>query len=202
MPLIRAYHGSPRDFERFDTSRIGTGEGAQAYGHGLYFAENEGVARDYRNKLAPNKPDAVKPDNIAMEQYKPAWDDVLHRMYMATGEMPRSSYDVDKWLKAREPFQKELDAITQQMNVDTIARNPSTVYGRMYEVNINADPNTFLLWDKPLSEQPEQIKQAVAIKIKELEASGQPLSQNVLDAHKRGTSTGSQIYNLLGSGTP
>src|SRR5258706_8248564 len=33
---ITAYHGSPHDFDRFDLSRIGTGEGAQAYGHGLY----------------------------------------------------------------------------------------------------------------------------------------------------------------------
>jgi len=32
-------------------SKIGTGEGAQAYGHGLYFAENEGVARSYRDAL-------------------------------------------------------------------------------------------------------------------------------------------------------
>ena len=31
---IRAFHGSPHDFDRFDISRIGTGEGAQAYGHG------------------------------------------------------------------------------------------------------------------------------------------------------------------------
>jgi len=31
---IRAYHGSPHDFERFDASKIGTGEGAQAYWHG------------------------------------------------------------------------------------------------------------------------------------------------------------------------
>jgi hypothetical protein len=49
---ILAYHGSPYDFEKFDTSKIGTGEGAQAYGHGLYFAGNEGVATQYRNKLA------------------------------------------------------------------------------------------------------------------------------------------------------
>ena len=32
---IKAYHGSPYDFERFDPAKIGTGEGAQAYGHGL-----------------------------------------------------------------------------------------------------------------------------------------------------------------------
>jgi hypothetical protein len=31
---IKAYHGSPHSFERFDSSKIGTGEGAQVYGHG------------------------------------------------------------------------------------------------------------------------------------------------------------------------
>jgi hypothetical protein len=49
---IRAYHGSPHDFERFDTSKIGTGQGAQSYGHGLYFAEKEEVAKGYRDELA------------------------------------------------------------------------------------------------------------------------------------------------------
>lgn len=49
---IRAYHGSPHRFDRFDIRKIGTGEGAQAYGHGLYFAEDESVARNYRKQLA------------------------------------------------------------------------------------------------------------------------------------------------------
>src|SRR5215471_9850062 len=49
---IRAYHGSPHQFERFDISKIGTGEGAQAYGHGLYFAENPKVAQSYRDVLS------------------------------------------------------------------------------------------------------------------------------------------------------
>ncbi len=55
---IRAYHGSPHDFERFDSSKIGTGEGAQSYGHGMYFAENPTVAQSYKEKLAkdPTKP--------------------------------------------------------------------------------------------------------------------------------------------------
>src|SRR3990167_5273654 len=52
---IRAYHGSPHDFDKFDMSRIGTGEGAQAYGHGLYFAENPRVAKQYRDDLAMNQ---------------------------------------------------------------------------------------------------------------------------------------------------
>ena len=39
------WHGSPHKFDKFDSSKIGTGEGAQAYGHGLYFAEAPDVAR-------------------------------------------------------------------------------------------------------------------------------------------------------------
>lgn len=49
MRGIIAYHGSPHSFDKFDLSKIGTGEGAQAYGHGLYFAESEPVARSYRD---------------------------------------------------------------------------------------------------------------------------------------------------------
>src|SRR6185295_9791428 len=39
-PSIKAYHASPYDFDKFDLAKMGTGEGAQTYGHGLYFAEN------------------------------------------------------------------------------------------------------------------------------------------------------------------
>ena len=48
---IPVYHGTPHSFDKFDMSKIGTGEGAQAYGHGLYFAESPAVAKDYKTKL-------------------------------------------------------------------------------------------------------------------------------------------------------
>jgi len=52
---MTAFHGSPHRFPptkknplgEFDAAKIGTGEGAQAYGHGLYLAENPGVAKGY-----------------------------------------------------------------------------------------------------------------------------------------------------------
>lgn len=49
---IKAFHGSPVNFDKFDYSKIGTGEGAQSYGHGLYFAQHPKVAEEYREKLA------------------------------------------------------------------------------------------------------------------------------------------------------
>jgi hypothetical protein len=48
------WHGSPHKFDKFDASKIGTGEGAQAYGHGLYLAESPTVATEYRNALTGN----------------------------------------------------------------------------------------------------------------------------------------------------
>ena len=50
-PMQIAYHGSPHLFKKFDMSKIGAGQGAQAYGHGLYFAENPKVAKEYANML-------------------------------------------------------------------------------------------------------------------------------------------------------
>ena len=47
----QAYHGSPYNFERFTTDAIGTGEGAQSFGWGLYFTNQEDIARWYADKL-------------------------------------------------------------------------------------------------------------------------------------------------------
>ena len=49
--LRKIYENSPHDFDKFRSEAIGTGEGAQAYGHGLYFAESEKVAKEYRDQL-------------------------------------------------------------------------------------------------------------------------------------------------------
>jgi diguanylate cyclase (GGDEF)-like protein len=50
--LSEAYHGSPHKFDKFSLEHIGTGEGAQAWGWGLYFAETKGVAEQYHGNLA------------------------------------------------------------------------------------------------------------------------------------------------------
>ena len=60
-PGIVAYHGSPHSFDQFDTSKIGTGEGAQAYGHGLYFAGNEGVAQELQGRAGYSEDTGGRP---------------------------------------------------------------------------------------------------------------------------------------------
>jgi len=69
MAAIRAFHGSPHDFDKFDLSRIGTGEGAQAFGSGLYFAEAREVADSYRSKPSsrnvPSPADKARADILS-----------------------------------------------------------------------------------------------------------------------------------------
>lgn len=43
----RVYHGSGADFDHFDHSHMGEGEGAQAYGWGTYVTEVDGIGRTY-----------------------------------------------------------------------------------------------------------------------------------------------------------
>src|SRR5574343_301432 len=49
LGAIKVYHGSPHTFAKASSEHIGKGEGAQAYGHGLYWAETPEVARSYMN---------------------------------------------------------------------------------------------------------------------------------------------------------
>ena len=62
---IDAWHGSPHSFDKFSTSAMGTGEGAQAFGWGLYFTDLKGIAKGYAESLSTikNKLSNLKIDN-------------------------------------------------------------------------------------------------------------------------------------------
>lgn len=79
---LKAYHGSPHDFDEFSTEAIGTGEGAQAYGHGLYFAEREGTAKSYRDALTEPRFtfDGKPADAIYTNEIRERWADVYDEL--------------------------------------------------------------------------------------------------------------------------
>lgn len=170
---IKAYHGSPHDFEQFSLSKVGTGEGASAYGHGLYFADAEGVAQEYRKQLSGAEHLTVRVgnqklqneaiDDIGLEavKYLEIADDTMHdRPHLRAWQAKRDA--------ASAPVPKGQDPAAYraaiQKRIDEWAdarigyeRNP----GRVYEVNIKADPEQLLDWDKPLKDQPEHVRQAM-----------------------------------------
>lgn len=132
---IRAYHGSPHDFDRFSMDKVGTGEGNQTYGHGLYFAGNEDVAQQYRRNLA------MRYDGRSVQDIDKAIEEVKRTMQ---GPL-------------RGRALQGLEA--QRVMAVEASRVPA---GRMYEVNIHADPERFLDWDKPMAEQGDAVRAALA----------------------------------------
>ena len=148
---LRAYHGSPYKFDRFDLSKIGAGEGAQAFGHGLYFAEHEPTAKYYRDTLAHKG--AIDLEQAAHERGLPLSIDAQREIRrQASGSMEPLA--AAKWAQSANSEMRPFD---QEKLADLIDTYRQSRTGHMYEVNINADPDRLLNWNKQLKEQPEGV---------------------------------------------
>jgi hypothetical protein len=140
---IRAYHSSPHDFDKFDLSKIGSGEGAQMYGHGLYFAENPAVSGQGG-------------------QY---WNSFQRRFsgpeYQASERLRSAGFDRDKAIEnVNDRINRAINSgdtnkqfMDEQIKTLQLLESGKPFGPRTYEVNINADPAHMLDWDKPLSQQ-------------------------------------------------
>lgn len=174
---ITAYHGSPHEFEQFDISKIGTGEGAQAYGHGLYFAEHEPTAKYYRN-LQANKA-------------TPSWYDFKNPIHSMARHLAMGLNDEDIHAiygdEDKNKFQNNL----------TEAKKLLPHFGHMYEVHIDAHPDHFLDWDKPLSDQSPHIMKSLIEHRKE-----NPTMWEKIKPHLDSDETAGTIYQHLAAGHP
>lgn len=69
----KAWHGSPHDFDRFDLGAIGTGEGAQVHGWGLYFAANREVSEGYIERLSDVIGHEIAKDGSIVQKSDEEW---------------------------------------------------------------------------------------------------------------------------------
>jgi hypothetical protein len=140
---ITAFHGSPHRFSKFDASKIGTGEGFQAYGHGLYFAENPNVANEYRRTSRNMNPSY---DGIEL-------NDTVRKT--AAEILLRAKGDKTAAIKEAERYAYDNLLIPEINKMD-----PSKVsYGAFYTVDIPDEMvGRMLDWDKPLSQQSKTIQ--------------------------------------------
>jgi hypothetical protein len=214
---IKAYHGTPHDFDKFDISKIGTGEGAQAYGHGLYFADSEKVAKSYRDNLSrPSFAETASGTPISSDVSRlleDSYNDLLGGPGNMSSNIPG---DAVRWAdqkladqmddaKAAGDFEWFNKIRDQRNELSRMRDDPLGGKGHMYEVNINADPDAFLDWDKPLSEHSEATRQAIAAAAANFEPRG-PLAKGINQNLRSGNLnlTGEQAYTGIGglSGGP
>ena len=206
-PSITAYHGSPHSFDRFDISKLGTGEGANVYGRGLYFAGNEDVAKSYRDSLAGGKwTYAGKP---ASETWDASALDYLDKKVADAKGMPAAIDDAIGRLKDQSSFYNQAYAggdTAPNLYDNAIARlqrlDPSQVKpaGSMYQVSIKSDPNRFLDWDKTYGEHDPVTQDLISRAMLENDVSG-PMGKPADEWLQEEQPTGEDIYNRLSSST-
>lgn len=198
VPGIDVYHGSPHDFDQFDSGKVGTGEGAQSYGHGLYFAENETVAADYADRLSRDEyelpPEAQAKYGERLTAAKTDYENAFDAL--ATSQVGGAEPQAELQMRLGDAA-RAWEAVLE----DARGEFPSS---RIYKVHINADPEHFLDYDKPLSEQSEHVKTAIAgigdkVKVGWLPTHANEMAQlrKEMLAESR---NGAELYSRLGRG--
>ena len=177
---LDVYHGTPHRFPateanplgEFDASKIGTGEGAQAYGHGVYYAENPEVAKGYQ----PRDP---KAEAKLMNLYKQA--------------EARQNYDAMEVLEAAMLHRTASELREQYPNqkalVNRIGKINEKAAGSLYKADLPDEMiDRMLDWDKPLSEQPAAVREAIETRLRHSNSSRKFLEKNP---------TGAELYGVF-----
>ena len=179
-----AWHGSPHVFEKFSLHAIGSGEGAQAYGWGLYFASRREVAQHYRDALTERE--AVVFEGLTPEEnnfvfasfrdqaLRATRDGNLMALATVAGETVRAlktniAEQVEFIEETRagggvvSDAKSQLARMVNTLSVyEKIAANGfkiSNGLGRLFKVEIPDED--YLDWDKPASQQTPKVQEAL-----------------------------------------
>ena len=146
-------HGSPHKFDKFSTEKIGTGEGAQAFGWGLYFTDLESIARNYAETLGGS--DLLVDGNVVKRS------DGFEVFIAANGV---ATYGYERALERNIELLNEgyLDSSTMNKVIDEIKKLKDKKVelkkkGVIYDVTLHKGKSpeqyTFIEWDNTVSEE-------------------------------------------------
>jgi hypothetical protein len=188
-PGIIAFHGSGADFDQFSLEKIGTGEGAQAYGYGLYFTDSEDIAKFYRD--AVTDPGGV-PLMYKGKKLDTPWTDEIEERF-ADELAGLSEGEKDDFiavlanlsqinLKSDAPSLREssINQGRQQRIFDKIINDveqPDLGEGKMYKVGLEPNPDDMLNYQTTFADQPKKVQDA-------LKAIGYEVEKNLVGQKK------------------
>lgn len=239
LRYVTAWHGSPHDFDKFTTEKIGTGEGAQIFGWGLYFTDTKQIAeRFYRDRLSDSELIAdgeplygqikAVADSIGSDEDGAPFDvpSLMHRIkqaisqysgsgsieleqvaaemfkyayYLQDEKIPRDERKGNR--RGLEEALYTLRNLVRQLEIlDKLGNRTVTIKstGKLYNVELKPDDDSWLLWDEPLSKQSPKVIEAM----KSLGFTPRSTFQKALDLMTmpralRLDLSGGQMYRLL-----
>ena len=188
MQDLDVYHGTPHRFPsteanplgELDASKIGTGEGAQAYGHGIYLAESPDVAKGYQ-------PRDAKTEEKLMRLYKQA---EARRDYdsmdvLESAMLHKTASELQEMYPQHGKLVNQIGKITAQSKSSLYKADlPDEMIDRMLD------------WDAPLDDWTAN-KLLSAVRKKGMKASDYEDALGVSSAYQGQPESGSSIYRLL-----
>lgn len=157
---VDAYHGTPYSFDRFSTEAIGTGEGRQAFGWGLYFTDLKSIAENYANAVTDQNYfnkflDAISKSATTNGISLAKVGDVL--------DLSRNnSYDYDTTQEAAQKAGDDEILRLVQENKEFYQKKSKNLYKVSIHKGKTPSEYTWLIWDKKLSpEVKEKIKKGI-----------------------------------------
>lgn len=167
---LTVFHGSPHKFSKFDASKIGTGEGAQVYGHGLYFAENPAVAKDYQRRLS-DQANSFEWQGSLYEK-SGVKDPVTHALGLTYHQGSAFAKKIAKQgiadAKAGDAFALDMGGVDYYQKMLDVANKAKKsdikpISGAFYTVDLPDEQIAKMLdWDKPLGKQSKEVQKAIA----------------------------------------
>ena len=184
-----AYHGTGNIIwnNRFDLKFAGSSEGGAAFGFGAYFAQNPAVSKSYRQfglsdrELAGNTSITLKNGKSFSfhdrDNWRSDYPDVARALFMLHNALYDASLNdalatvkdnyktlinqfKGKRKKEDKAFLKRLREDFHIINSITDIKHTPPKNGNLYQFDIPEDFE-LLDWDKPLDEQPEQVKKSI-----------------------------------------
>ncbi len=200
---VLTFHGTPHDFPateandlgEFDISKVGTGEGAQAYGHGIYLAESPDVAKEYRDQLSDPSAGRLAGDSV--------YDFYKKLEGQAESLPPDQAQDIYERMAFVEDlgFTHDFGEALERVDDEAVRSWAETLRGEwkppgnIYGVDLPDEYLPQMLdWDAPLSDQPEQVREALS---QALESAPDGMLAESLQGFEAGSSTGRSLYHAL-----
>lgn len=160
---LTVFHGSPHKFSKFDASKIGTGEGAQAYGHGIYLAENPEIARSYQKTLSGFEQPFIQFGKSKIAGQDLSDLDLEALKYLEIGQRNAGQFPHNTLYYAKQAAKSKPDVLNR---LDEFGRDVKFGYeknqGAFYKADLPDEEIAKMLdWDKPLSQQPKAVQEAL-----------------------------------------
>ena len=213
---IKAYHGTASDFDKFSTDFLKTGEGANAFGKGLYFTETEFIAEGYKEGLTRNK--EIMELRKQAQKLKDEHNDLVFKKDAYVPEINPVSLKkerrdplvlnklYEKYFNKLSKAEKE-KATSFQEKINNISMKEDSVYryvekpvmfkGNMFEVNIKTTNKELLDWDKTIGKQSAKVQDATDSVLSSLDADELEVFMNLYGKYPTWTSGNTDKVQML-----